>query len=746
MNTQPLLTILGGGHEIGANCYLLEWGADSYLLDAGRHPGIRGDEEHPWREFFSLPDLDRLTRAPRAILISHAHQDHIGSLPVVSRLFPETPIYTTTASAALIPLMLADASRIQQLYDPKARSYRPDYYWETFLDREDIEAIAANLRLHAVEPRSPVDLPGGLRAVFLPNSHVLGSAGILLEREDYRLFYTGDFSLSKQELHPATVLPPPDSVDTLLMESTYGGKSDELDRAQAHRELGDFVAARVAAGGSVVIPVFALGRAQDLLAALGRHKAEGRLPADLPVHLFGLARTVTEIYLHQQRHLAPNLAGLDLRRELAPRLNDERWPLLGPRRPRPQGKRPSAVQEDQEALRQMRSFLDERPRVVLATSGMLNPGSMAWLGARVVAEDERHGLLFVGYLPPQSLGGRLLAARPGDSVSLGRLPRAGGARLHLAVRNPHMRRVSYSAHASRTELVRTVEQISPKNVILVHGDQSAREQLEDWLEHRYPVHLPSRRGTLQLNNDGPDHVQDLGLIPALVLVHGRSLWERAAAALRVADPDEEQLRAWLERENAVQASVETALLARHPIPIGAWIHLVGGAAAPSRRIRAVLAEWLGGQRLVVHEHALPIGCTLRQAGEAVADLLALHARHSQVLACADDPGLQLKAVLTAVTLDRRLVTLNERCLPESAGHLPLGLDLSLFRSHAGTIEDLLFPAASEDPRPHLERLPAPLRDCFEYDEDMHRFAWSDYGRLLRQRWLKDLDEEILVAG
>jgi len=586
--TSPRLTILGGGDEIGANCYLLEWGGDSYLLDAGRHPGVRGDKEHPWRDFFSLPDLERLTRAPRAILISHAHQDHIGSLPVISRLFPDTPIYATAASADLIPLMLADASRIQRLYDPRAGDYDPDFHWQTFLDREDLDEVAANLRLRAVEPRRPVYLPGGLRAVFLPNSHVLGSAGILLERDGYRLFYTGDFSLTKQELHPPTELPPPDSVDTVIMESTYGDRDQGLDREAAHRELGDFVARRVEAGGSVLIPAFALGRAQDLLAALARHKAEGRLPADLPLHLLGLSWAVTEVYQRQREHLAPNLPGLDLLGAVTP-VDGARWPLLAGTRA---ARRLRGAERDQAQQQELRAFLDERPRVLLATSGMLNPGSVAWAGTRIVAEDTRHGLLCVGWLPPHSPGCRLLQAQLGETVSFGRPPYPGAGRLQLVRRNPHIARVSYSAHAGKADLARTIEQLSPKNVILVHGDTEAREGLEQWLEHRYPVFLPARRGTLLLHNDGPDRVEDLSQTPALVLVHGRSLWERARAALGLDDPDEAHLLAWLERENALQACRETALLERHPGPERAWIHLLGGSAPASHRVRRALQTWL----------------------------------------------------------------------------------------------------------------------------------------------------------
>lgn len=740
--TTPRLTILGGGDEIGANCYLLEWGGDSYLLDAGRHPGVRGDRDHPWRDFFSLPDLERLTHAPRAILISHAHQDHIGSLPVISRLFPGTPIYATTASADLIPLMLADASRIQRLYDPRARDYDPDFHWETFLDREDLDAVAANLRLHAVEPRRPVNLPGGLRATFLPNSHVLGSAGILLERDGYRLFYTGDFSLTKQELHTATELPPPDSVDTLLMESTYGDREPGLDREGAHQALGEFVAGRVAEGGSVLIPAFALGRAQDLLAALARHKAEGVLPADLPVHVLGLSRAVTEIYHRQQAHLSPNLPGLDLLAAATP-LDGIRWPLLAGSRG---GRRLRGEERDKALVAELKAFLDERPRVLLATSGMLNPGSLAWSGARVVAGDTRHGLLFVGWLPPHSLGGRLLAAQVGETVHVGRPPYPGAEAIQVLRRNPHVARISYSAHAGKADLARAVEAISPKNVILVHGDAAARQGLEDALEARYPIHLPARRGTLLLHNDGPDRVEDISSVPALVLVHGRSLWERARTVLGLDDPDETHLLGWLERENALQACRETALLERHPGPERAWIHLLGGSAPGSHRIRRVLQTWLTRQGRRVAIHALPGGATPRQMGEAVADLLAAHHPASQLLLCADDPVLFHKCALAAAFLDRDLLLLDERNQPALQPRPPLAVDPGPFREHAALLEDLLYPERDRDPRPDLAKLPPALRDCLEWDEDMRRFAWSDYGRLLRRRWLQDVDEAVLREG
>lgn len=740
----PRLTILGGGHEIGANCYLLEWGGHSYVLDAGRHPSLRATRKQPWRSFQSLPDLDRITRPPEAILISHAHQDHIGSLPVLSRLFPETPVITSRASAALIPLMLKDASRLMRLYDDSHSGYDPEFYWETFYEKDDLDEVARNLKLHAVDFRVPELLPGGLEVTFLPNSHVLGSAGLLLQRDGYRIFYTGDFSLSKQEVHTATVLPPADSVDTVIMESTYGGKSEELDREAAHRKLGNVVAGRVAKGESILIPAFALGRAQDLLAALVRHKREGALPDDLPIYLFGLARSVTRVYHEQERFLSPQSADLRLLNEIMPEVDAAGDHLLyGPWASRRKGHQ---TERDRETRTRIGSLLDAGPCVLLATSGMMNPGSISWHAARVIAEQERHGILFVGYAAPHTPAGALLGASPGGRVRFGRERGEDGSwqDVQLVLRNRNLDKVSYSAHASRGELWQAVEQMSPKNVIVVHGDECAREELEDGMVARYPVFLPGRGDTLELRNDGPDRIFNLRRQPLVLILHGNSLYRRAARTLQVAQPTTEDLGTWLERENAQQACRETALLARHRLPFGARIVLLGGAGRNSRRVRAVLAPWLS--RLAgcpVETMSFPPRAGLQQVREQIADLFDLHAPSSELLACADDQAVQYQACITAALLDRHLFVLDARSRPERMRPFPMEPDVQLVEQHTGLLEKLLFPELGEDPRQLLERLPSSLQDWLSYDEDMKRFVWSDFGRLFRQRWREELPRRVV---
>ncbi len=734
----PRLTILGGGHEIGANCYLLEWGEHSYILDAGRHPSLRATQSKPWRSFQSLPELDRLQRRPDAILISHAHQDHIGSLPVLSRLFPETPVITTKATAALIPMMLADASRISKLYDEKRHNYDPDFYWETFYEKDDLGEVGRNLQKNAVDYRQQVDLPGGLRATYLPTSHVLGSAGILLEREGYSLFYTGDFSLSKQEVHLATELPPADSVDTIIMESTYGGKAEDLDREAAHRELGEFVGARIRAGESVLIPAFALGRAQDLLGALYRHKQEGTFPASLPIHLFGLARKVTNVYQQHAQDLAPEAPDLNLLTELRPDIDGAGNHILyGPRAERHM--RPH--QRDQALRGRIAELLDGEPCVLLATSGMMNPGSIAWHAARVIAEQERHGILFVGYAAPSTPSGALFAAKMGESIHFGKETGEDGKRhqVSLTLRNSHISKISYSAHASRRELWQAVEEMSPKNVIVVHGDQSAREELEDGLDARYPVFLPERGECLELRNDGPDRVHNLRHTPIVILLHGASLYRRAGRALGIEDPSAEDLSAWLEKENAIKACRETALLARHRIPERARIVLLGGNSRGSRRVRSVLAVWL--TRLTNHQvtgKAFPAKAGPTEIRETIADLFERYAPNSHLLACADDAVAQMQGSLTAVLLGRKLFLLNEDSRPEPMSTHSFKPDDKLLEKHAGLLEDLIFPEVDEDPRKLFPQLPDPLKDWITYDEDMRRYVWSDFGRLFRQRWRSEL--------
>ena len=281
MTPRFTFTTLGGGREIGANCYHLDLGGAGLLLDTGMHPKKQGTE--------ALPDFDRVTGDVDAILISHAHLDHVGALPMALKRFPRSRLYMTGPTALLATRMLRNAVAVS-----RHRSNGSDPLF-THQEVEWVEQITLTCEM---DQEMTLDGPGGqrVRLRFLNAGHLLGAAGILVQCGGRRLFYTGDTCATSQQIcGPATY--PRRRVDMMVLECTHGadGEQPRPTFAEAADQLGRFISRVARRGGSVLIPVFAMGRAQEILAVLYQLTLGGKIPP-LPIHLSGLAHAVCRIY------------------------------------------------------------------------------------------------------------------------------------------------------------------------------------------------------------------------------------------------------------------------------------------------------------------------------------------------------------------------------------------------------------------------------------------------------------------
>lgn len=248
---------LGGAEEVGATCTLIEIGGHRLLIDAGIR--MTGQD--------SLPDLSGITDfgGIEAILLTHAHTDHTGALPVVHRSFPHVPIYATPGTQSIVCVLFKDALNIMRNRYEAERDV-PLY------TRELVESVFT--RFQPVQLGQTVRLFGGdVAATFFPVGHILGAACIGLQSEansavgEESVFFTGDYSVTPQ-LTVGGMLPPI-TVDrnfkpqVVFTESTYGSRL-HANRAAEERRLAETVAQIVASGGRVVIPAYAVGRAQEV--------------------------------------------------------------------------------------------------------------------------------------------------------------------------------------------------------------------------------------------------------------------------------------------------------------------------------------------------------------------------------------------------------------------------------------------------------------------------------------------------
>ncbi len=422
-------SVLGGGGEVGANCFQLSFNGHRILLDCGTHPKKDGLD--------CLPAFDLLSRPPDAYFISHGHVDHCGAIPYLCKQFPNTRGFATIPSTRIVDRMLHNSAVVMEML-AKERGIA-DY---PLYDHYDVGYAMRFLEGRPFgEPFSFCDTLDA-RAEFIHAGHVLGSASILLHLPGHTILYTGDISRTRQYLMGGCKkFPKKLHVDTLITESTLGA-TDNDGNGSYHAEVEQFAAAirRVLhRGGSALVPSFALGRTQEIANIVAHLQETGELPFT-PIYTVGLGRAVYEIYDRFTEYLHPSAT-------LRPLSRFERLGNVWD---------PSVVQN-----------LLRTPSVIIATSGMMTENTPSAMLAQTMVKSSHHGIFFVGYLDPDTLGYRLLHAAPGDKLQF----ELGAPAVTVALED--IAQYRFSAHASRSDLAAIIERIRPKNIIYVHGDEDA---------------------------------------------------------------------------------------------------------------------------------------------------------------------------------------------------------------------------------------------------------------------------------
>ncbi len=449
-------TSLGASDSIGASCHLIEASGTGVMLDAGVDPNEDGPA--------GLPRFDLVKKSTSAfvdhVIVTHAHHDHIGGLPILIREFPHAQVHMTRPTRDLAEFVLPASARLQ-----KRRLREGSSTHAPMFDEKELEMQSFLYQTHELgEAFSLSGVKNGehVSATLHHSGHILGAAGVELEfpdnGESRRVFYTGDTNLRSQTILPAGSYPE-SPVDVLILESTLGGDAEaelttrrlEEDRfGKALREVWD-------RGGSSLVPVFAIGRAQEVLALIDRFKKRGILPAEVPVYTAGSMRAVAELY--------------DRTRLVSPRLNED------------------FMVEGVEQLRLPRGRAGKervltQPAIHVVSSGMMFERTLSNKLAQRLIGDARNAVMVVGFATEESPASRLLvaAAREGDEPVDVVLETSKGAQpLRCDVH-----RFRLSGHSHRRDLIRLVEYLSPRTVVLVHGESAAREWMADNINFFYP--------------------------------------------------------------------------------------------------------------------------------------------------------------------------------------------------------------------------------------------------------------------
>jgi Cft2 family RNA processing exonuclease len=457
-------TALGGGQEIGANSYLLQVDGLSFLLDAGLHPKKFGWE--------SLPDYSLIAHELEAIFISHAHLDHVGSLPVINQKQPQAPIFATLPTKDVALRMLHNTVTVMNIFrEEKGYSEYPFFDHQDLYPLEgemiglEINARGSDLRERNWRHGERVRLRREIQAQFIPSGHVLGAAGLLIQQGRRRIFYSGDISVSDQGVIPGAALPD-EKIDGLILECTYANDSTYYSRTREN-ETAAFASETsriLTSGGCVLIPAFALGKTQELLYMIHTLTARGQIPP-VPRYISGLGKSITEIYQEHRRHLLPHVSPISF----------ELYSVLG-------------LLDDLSIQRLLRE-----PCIIVATNGMMVENTPSARIARWMIPEERHGIFFCGYIDPDTLGYRVFHAQVGDRIPFS--PEEDP----VEVKNSHIRRFYLSSHADRHQLLQVARTLRPRIIVLVHGEKDGMDSLQEELGKEFLVVQGEKGKTISLD-------------------------------------------------------------------------------------------------------------------------------------------------------------------------------------------------------------------------------------------------------
>ena len=433
--------------EIGASSWFVEIDGHRILLDAGLHPKLEGRGALPLLDQVKGEELD-------AIALSHCHHDHVGALPVVLRHWPKAHVLMTELSYFLVERVLHNSVNVMKRQRDELGI--ADYPLFTHEEVDDIEHVFQGFKYNReVDWAAHERIKAGFASPtleFYDAGHALGSAGIMLRGQKETLFFTGDVCFNDQTILKGARFEDV-RADVLIMETTRGNRvvPPGFTREAEINRLTEAIQAALKKKGSVMLPTFALGRTQEMLALLAMLIKQGKLK-EQPIYIGGLGRVFTEIYDLEAHRTHRNLTNLSLTEAL------------------------NLIVMDKGQIEQMKL---KGGRIFVITAGMMSENTAAHdLGVRM-AGDPNQSIFFVGYADPSTPAGKLRAAKPGETFLFS--PSGG-----QVTKKCDVQEFDLTAHANREELLDFVGRVSPHTVLLGHGDENSKAWFEEQIRDRHP--------------------------------------------------------------------------------------------------------------------------------------------------------------------------------------------------------------------------------------------------------------------
>ncbi|OAA91181.1 MBL fold metallo-hydrolase [Clostridium ljungdahlii] len=450
------ISLLGGAREVGGSCILLNIYNKNILLDCGIRQSSSKD---------TLPDFKSIQDqgGVDVIIISHAHMDHIGSLPIISKEYPGARIYTTRMTKDLMKVLLYDSLKIM-----KNREGEIPLYAEG-------DVISMLNRVFPINYMVEFSIFENIKLTFYTAGHIAGAACIYITTPEGSLFYSGDFSIFSQKTVEGLKVPKL-RPDAAIFESTYGDRlhsNREVEEEKLINIINDCMEKR----GKMLIPAFALGRAQEVLLII-KKAVNKNILKDTKVYVDGMIKDINRTYKLNPLYLKNSL-GKKILRGIEPFYDD------------------NIIAVDNNKLRE-EILKDDKPCVIVSSSGMLTGGYSQYY-AEKIAPMENGYIVITGYQDEESPGRKLLNL----------LDEEEDKKLYINEKtvpvNCKVEKVGLSAHSDKYEIKSLIDFLTPKNIFLVHGNEEVVENLSKELSKdvRGRVYAPRCSEIYEINIKNP---------------------------------------------------------------------------------------------------------------------------------------------------------------------------------------------------------------------------------------------------
>lgn len=456
--TEVLVFCLGGVKQVGRSCFVVLTPESKVMLDCGINPGeALGLDAYPRIDWFpfTLSDLD-------AVVLSHAHIDHQGFLPALFRYGYRGPVYCTEPTLPLMTLLQMDSVKIAKANG----SYLP------YESRDVYEVIKHCVTLPYGKP---TDISPDITITLNNAGHIMGSATVHLNISGaHNILYSGDYKFARTQLLDTALSIYP-RVETLITESTYGNTSDIMpDQTTVYDNFTKSINHTLQHGGKVLIPVPAVGRAQEMMLVLDKEMRERNL-VECPIYIEGMISEASAIHMSYAHYL-----GFNVRKSVSSGVNpfqSEYFTLVnGP------GKRDEILE-------------DRSPSIIMATSGMLEGGpSVEYF--KSIAPVRENKIIFVSYQINGTLGRRVM---DGIMNEIGMMDKKGKVKV-VPVNCETQRIDGFSGHSDFNQIMNFVYRVKPKRVIVNHGEKSKSENIASSIHNRYHLRtsVPDNREVIKL--------------------------------------------------------------------------------------------------------------------------------------------------------------------------------------------------------------------------------------------------------